>query len=98
MPSLEHNLSMGKPKRRVKDKQHQVTVTVSLQTSPFNPDSKLQPDNCAPVPMLCVPDHHRASSRCPLHWLPNEKPRLSSLPGNRVSRRVQHGSKEEPHR
>ena len=47
-------------------------MTVSLQMSPFNPDSRLQPENRAPVPVLRVPDHHRASSHCPLDWLPTK--------------------------
>lgn len=38
MSSLEHNLAMGKPKRRAEDKHHQeAAVTVSLRTNPLRP-------------------------------------------------------------
>lgn len=76
---------MGNGKRCAKHTQpREVTVKV---TSPLNPASKVQSDSRAPGPTLSVPDHITLSFGQASKW--------SSLPGNRVSSRVQYRPEED---
>lgn len=61
-------------------------VTVKVR-SPFNPASKVQSDSRAPGPTPCVPDHITLSFGQASKW--------SSLPGNRLSSRVQYRPEED---